>query len=384
MRSAEIVIIGGGVVGASVAWHLAMRGCRDVLVLDAGPAPGTGSTGRATGGFRTQFGSAVNVRLSLTSLAKLRRFREDTGTDPGYEPVGYLFVAESAAQLHALDAARTVQRASGMHHTELLDPGDVVRINPAIRCSVAGGSYNAADGYIRPLQILHGYASAATALGVRFEYGVRISGFDMEDGALRSALTNSGVVTADVFVNAAGPWAASVAALVGVDLPVRPLRRQVASTAPTDRLPTDMPMTVFLDDGFHLRVRDGRVLLLRPDTPAGADPFDTRVDEAWIDDVASRAVRRMPCLQEAHVERAACWAGLYEMSPDGHALLGRHPAVENFIFVNGCSGHGVMHAPALGEMAAGIIAGDNPTDDVRTLRVTRFADGEPVAGSALL
>lgn len=388
MRSAEVVIIGGGVIGVSVAWHLAARGCRDVLVLDRGPGPGDGSTGRATGGFRTQFGSAINVRLSLRSLAKLRRFREETGVDPGYQPVGYLFVAESATTMERLGDALAVQHACGLHHTELLAPDDVVRINPAIGCTVAGGSYNAADGYIRPLSLLAGYASAAAGLGVRFQYGTPVTDLDVEGDTVRAALTDDGPVTADVFVNAAGPWAAGVAALAGVDLPVRPLRRQVASTAPTDALPPDMPMTVFLDDGFHCRVRDGRVLLLRPDTPNDPDPFSTRVDDAWVDDVTGRAVRRLPCLRHAPVDRTACWAGLYEMSPDGHPLLGTHPAVRNLHFVNGCSGHGVMHAPALGDMVAAAITGADPdddaTDDARTLQLTRFADARPVAGSPLL
>lgn len=385
MRTAEVVVIGAGVVGASVAHHLAARGCRDVLVLDAAAEPGAGSTGRATGGFRAQFGSAVNVRLSLLAREKLRRFAEETGVDPGYRPVGYLFLAADAAQLEVLRAAQAVQHAAGLGEARMVSPAEARALNPAVEAEVAGGSFCPSDGYIRPLEMLRGYTDAAARAGVRFRHAARCTGFRMAGGRIAAVRTPAGEVAAGAVVCAAGAWAAEVATLAGVALPVRPLRRQVALTRPTAALPGEMPMTIFCDDGFHLRVRDGRVLLLWPDTPATDDAFDCSVDDGWVAEVVRRAHARLPCLRAVALDRAGCWAGLYEMTPDGHALLGAAPGVENLYLANGSSGHGVMHAPALGHLLAEIVLdGRATTLDVEPLRPGRFAAGEPVTGSPLL
>lgn len=388
MRTAEVVIIGGGVVGASVAYHLAARGARDVLVLERGARPGEGSTGRATGGFRAQFGTEVNVRLSLLSRENLLRFEEETGVDPGFRQLGYLFVAGDDAELKALVSAQAVQHECGLLEARAVTAEEVARLNPALNTEgVAGGVYCPTDGFIRALEIMRGYAEAAARLGARFEYGVTLEGVEVDAGGrVRALRTSGGEVSAGVVVNAAGAWAAEVGRLAGVEIPVTPLRRQVAVTRPTDLLPDEMPMTIYAGDGFHLRVRDGRVLLLWPDKPkAGADPFEKDVDEGWLAAVVSKAHARVPCLREASIDRAACWAGLYEMSPDRHALLGRAPGFENLYLANGSSGHGVMHAPALGQLLAEhILDGDAHTLDVHALRPARFAEGRPNRGPSLL
>lgn len=385
MESAEVVIVGGGVIGASVAWHLARGGCTDVLVLDAAPGPGQGSTGRATGGFRAQFGSVPNIRLSLLSRDALRRFEDDTGVDPGYQPVGYLFLARHAAELEVLLEAQALQHAEGLHEARRVDADEARALNPAIRGEVAGGTFCPTDGYIRPLQILRGYVEAAERLGARFAFGRGCTGLRMEGGRVRGVRTPAGEIAAGCVVNAAGAWAAGVAEMAGVHLPVRPLRRQVALTEPCTLLPAGMPMTIFCDDGFHLRVRDGRVLLLWPDEPAGPDPFAAAVEDAWVDEVVRRARERLPCLRDAAIDRAGCWAGLYEMSPDHHVLLGAAPGVPNLYLANGSSGHGVMHAPAIGQLLAEIILhGAARSMDTHPLRPGRFDDGEPIAGSPLL
>lgn len=383
--TADVAIVGGGVVGASVAYHLARAGCTDVVVLDAAPRPGEGSTGRATGGFRAQFSSVPNVRLSLLARDALRRFAEETGVNPGYAPVGYLFLATSTAGLDVLLQAQALQHAEGLHEARPVDADGARAINPAIAGEIAGGTFCPTDGYIRPLEILRGYTEAAQRLDVRFAYDSPCTGVRMEGGRVRAVRTRDGEIAAGGVVNAAGPWAACVAGFAGVDLPVRPLRRQVAITAPCALLPADMPMTVFCDDGLHLRMRDGRVLLLQPDEPAGNDPFATAVEDGWVNAVARRARERVPCLRDVAIDRAGCWAGLYEMSPDHHVLLGPSPKVPNLYLANGSSGHGVMHAPALGLLLAEIILHGNARSmDVHPLRPERFAEGEPVAGSPLL
>ncbi len=387
MRSAEVVVIGAGVVGASVAYHLAERGCGRILVLERYQAPGQGSTRKATGGFRAQFGSEMNVRLSLLSREKLGRFEEELGVDPGYRPCGYLFLASDEAQLGALRAAQGIQKAAGLEEARTVTPSEIEQINPAIRADgLAGGVFCPTDGFVRPMGILRGYVEGAGRLGVSFGYGVECAGFEL-DGAGRVAAvrTSGGDIAAGSVVNAAGAWAALVARGAALDLPVEPLRRQVAVTRPFDALPEDMPMTIFAEDGFHLRVRDGRVMLLWPDEPEVSDPFDQSVEDSWIESVFEKARARVPCLSQTSVDREGCWAGLYEMSPDGHALLGRAAEIENLYMVNGSSGHGVMHAPALGQLIAEIIVdGAASTLDARALRPSRFAESEPNLAPALL
>lgn len=373
-------------IGASAAYHLASRGC-DVLVLERGARPGEGSTGRATGGFRAQFGTRVNIELSLLSREKLLRFRQETGVCPGFRQCGYLFIAQTLDEIEALVSSQPLQRECGLAEVETVSADDIIRLNPALEAEgVVGGVFCPADGFIRPLEILRGYTEAASRLGARFEYGVSLEGVKRDvRGRIVEVRTSAGEVAAGCVVNAAGAWAAGVGRLCGVEVPVVPLRRQVAVTHTCDLLPEEMPMTIYVGDGFHLRVRDRRVLLLWPDEPRTADCFDTSVEDEWLNEVTAKAHARVPCLRGASVDRAGCWAGLYEMSPDRHALLGRAAGVENLYLANGSSGHGVMHSPALGQLLAEIILdGEATTLDTHALRPARFDEGEPNAGPDFL
>ena len=380
MTTASVAVIGGGVIGASVAYHLAARGWRDVVVLDRGPGAGEGSTGRATGGFRAQYATPVNVRLSLLAREKLCRFEEETGVDPGYSRAGYLWIAADESELAALREGQRVQHAEGLSEAVELDPADVARLNPALaEGGIAGGVFCPTDGFIRPLRMLEGYLAAGARLGVRTQWGTEATGFALRrDGTISAVLTSRGPVGVAAVVNAAGAWAALPAEWAGVGLPVTPLRRQVAATVPCGRLPEGMPMTIFAADGFHLRVRDGRVLLLRPTPGREGRPFDVSVDSTWVREVTDIARARVPLLRDVEIDPAACWAGLYEMSPDKHAILGPAPGCPNLFLVNGSSGHGVMHAPALGHLLAEIVSdGTAGSLDVTPLRPTRFLEGDP-------
>ena len=385
MSHPDAVVIGAGVIGASVAVHLARAGLR-VTVVDRGAAPGTGSTARATGGFRAQYATAINIRLSLLARPQLLRFRDDTGVDPGFQPVGYLWLATSEGALAELRAANQLQRREGLGDAVLVTPADIPAINRFIALDgVVGAAWCPSDGVMRPTEILRGYLAAAERLGVALRWGEPAVGVDRDAaGRITAIVTPRARHPAAIAVNAAGAWAGSVARLAGVDLPVVPLRRQVAITEPTDALPAGFPMTIW-DDGFHLRVRDGRALLLRPTPGDPADPWSDRVDPAWLDDIAAAAPVRVPALRGVALDRPLAWAGLYEMSPDHHAILGWAPGCPNLLLVNGSSGHGVMHAPALGLLAAEIAAhGAARSLDVHALRPSRFAEGDPVRGSALL
>jgi sarcosine oxidase subunit beta len=387
MKRAAVAVIGGGVMGASVAYHLAAAGQRDVLVLDRANAPGAGSTGRATGGFRAQYGTAINVRLSLLARAKLERFRDETGVDPGYVRAGYLWLAVSPGELDALDAGRRVQHAEGLYEAVGVTEEDIRRLNPAIRLDgIVGGAFCPSDGFIRPLQILDGYLAAAARLGVRVAWGAAVTGLRRAGGGRIDQLeTSDGPIAVDAVVNAAGAWAAAIADLAGAPIPLTPLRRQIVPTVACDRLPPDMPMTIWAGDGFHLRVRDGRVLLLWPTPGVPGRPFDTSVDPAWIGAVTAMAHDRVPRLRGVAVDSGAAWAGLYEMSPDKHAILGATSACPNLYCINGSSGHGVMHSPALGQLLAEIICeGHATTLDVGCLAPDRFERGALLSVSEVL
>jgi len=376
----SVVIIGAGVIGASIAWHLSARGIRDVIVIDRGDELGAGSTPRATGGFRAQFATPADIALSLLSREKLRRFEDEIGVDSGYRPYGYLFIARSELAMAQLRAANELQHACGLAEARVIDAEEVRAINPAVEDdAIVGGTFCPTDGFIRAMKILNGYAAAAQRNGVRFDFGVTVRGMRIENDRIVALETSRGDVYGDVFINAAGAWASTL----GVDLPVAPLRRQVAVTVETDVLSDTMPMTVWADDGFHFRVRDRRVLLLWPDSPPSN--YDISFDaEGWLPRVLAFAHARVPIVRDIPVDPSACWAGLYEMSPDHHAILGRAPTLANLYLANGCSGHGVMHAPAIGHVIAELIVDGRTSIDIHSLRPSRFAEGEGIEASSLL
>jgi len=387
MRQASVVIVGAGVLGASVAYHLAARGWRDVLMVDRSDGPGRGSTGVATGGFRAQYGTAINVRLSLLAREKFRRFRDEIGVDPGYLPAGYLWLAVTRAELDILRAALEVQHAEGLHEATEVSVEDIGLLSPAVlRDDVVGGTFCPTDGFIAPLQVLNGYLAAALRAGARVEWRTAVTGLIRDEGGSIVAVeTSSGHISTEAVVNAAGAWAAELAEQAGVPLPIAPLRRQIAATVPCSLVPPTTPMTIFAGDGFHFRARDGRVLLLWPTPGVSGKPFDISVDREWIDTVTAMAHRRVPILHTVAIDLACCRAGLYEMSPDRHALLGQAPGCDNLFLINGSSGHGVMHAPALGQLLTEIMSdGAASSLEVSALRPSRFAEGRPNQVSGLL
>jgi sarcosine oxidase subunit beta len=378
-RRASILVVGGGVIGASVAWHLAQRGHRDVVILDSGSGPGSGSTGRAMGGFRGQFSTAINVQLSLLSRPKLMQLADETGVDARIRPVGYLFLAHDQDALARLESARSVQLATGLLEPRALTPAEAHAINPQVTMDdVVGAVWCPTDGTIRPLEILRGYLTDAARLGVSVQWGERVRRMDRDaQGRVISVHTDHESWQVGQVVNAAGPWAAAIAAMVDFDLPVRAARQQIAVTAPLSELSDRFPMTIWTRDGFHLRVRDGRALLNRPTPSTDEVPEELSVDESWVDATWALAQSRVPGLARAELDAGAHWAGFYEMSPDKTAVLGAVPGCENLILVNGSSGHGVMHSPILGQLAAELLLdGRISSLDARALRPERFAEGD--------
>ncbi|HET9939660.1 MAG TPA: FAD-dependent oxidoreductase [Candidatus Eisenbacteria bacterium] len=377
MTRASVAVIGAGVVGASVAYHLARRGWREVLLVDRAERLGLGSTGAATGGFRAQFASDANVRLSLLARERLSSFQQETGVDPGLVAAGYLWLARRAEDLEALRTALAIQRRSGFLDAREIGAREAVELNPAIDPDgVLGGTFAGSDGFLRPLAILEGYLRAAERLGVTVRWNAEVTGLRRGHGGIEAVRVGADWILVEAVVNAAGAWAAPLAALADITVPIAPLRRQALASAPFAGLPETMPMTIWVDDGFHARVRDGRVLALMPTPGDPEDPTSTRVDPAWVASVTRIARERIPVLRDADFEHGTAWAGLYEMSPDGHALLGAAPGCANLFLANGSSGHGVMHAPALGLLAAEILSdGRASSMDTAALDPGRFAAG---------
>jgi sarcosine oxidase subunit beta len=253
-----------------------------------------------------------------------------------------------------------------------------------VRGEFAGAAFCPTDGFIRPLQILAGYLAGAQARGARVEWGSGVESLRLERRKVTAVRAGGKEFSCGTIVVAAGAWSAPIARMAGVEAPVSPLRRQVALTEPQTALPASMPLTIFVEDGFHLRVRDERVLLLLPTPGNPRDAYDTSLEPAWLDAIARMATERVPSLAGVALDRPGSWAGLYEMTPDQRPLLGFADQIENLFFACGCSGRGVMLSPALGQIGAELITGRSPSLDVQALRPGRFAEGKALPMPAVL
>lgn len=391
MKSAEIVIIGGGVVGVSVAYHLTKRGCRDVLILEREEALGHGSTGKATGGVRAQFETDINIKLSLYSLD----FFRDWDFNCEYEPRGYLFLATEEKHLEYLKRTSERQRSLGYHDVEIVDAAAIGELVPGLNCEdIVGGSFGPRDGFINPLAVLEGFMVEAAMKGARVRTSALVRSIDVKGGRVTGVRTSEGRVDCEKVVVCSGAWARTVAATASVDLPVEPQRRQIVWAKAADPLPPELPMVIDISNGFHFRpardfharadAADGRDVLFAypdPNEPAG---FSTDFDEAFIEKVAEKASHRAPFLAGASIVYEKCRAGLYENSPDHHAILGGCE-VDGLYLANGFSGHGVMHSPATGRALAEIILdGEASFLDVSSLHIDRFANGELLHETAFI
>jgi sarcosine oxidase subunit beta len=379
--TADVVIIGGGIVGASVAYHLAEANLSNVIILEREASQGLGSTGRATGGVRAQFATDINIRMSRYSIDFIAHFEEATGHSAGYDPAGYLFVATKQAELEYLKANCERQRKEGVTNVEIVTAADIASMIPQLRLDdVAGGSFCQTDGFVAPLNILRGFTERARERGVKLWLETEVFGILIEGGAVAGVETTRGVIHTRAVVNATGAWAANVARMAGLEIPVVPLRRQLVSTKPVAAMPSRFPMVIDMSDGFHFRpesqtVASPGILLAWPD-PEETTGFKTEFETEFVGKILPRAINRLPCLAEAELERSRCRAGLYEVTPDHHAIIGEAPNVSGLFLSNGFSGHGVMHSPATGRvMAELILDGRARTLDISALGPERFASG---------
>ena len=388
-EKADVVIIGSGIVGSSVAYHLADQGCTNVLVIEREAHQGKGSTGKSMGGVRAQFSTPINIQMSRYSIDFFSRFDEVVGHPADYRPHGYLFCATSKKHLEYLKANQARQLSLGVTNVEFVSRDDVAQIVPQLRVDdILGGTFCPTDGFVDPHSVMMGFMLNAREKGVRLWLDTLVTGIETEaDGDARRITgvhTSRGFVSTHIVVNAAGPWAAQVAQMAGVELPVEPLRRQLVPTEPFSQLPQRFPMVIDMSTGFHFR-REGKGILLAWNDPEETPGFKTEFDPTFVEKILTRAADRVPCLAEAEVNPRRAWAGLYEMTQDHHSIIGPAPNLEGLFFVNGFSGHGVMHSPASGRVTADLILhGGSDLVDAGQLSVNRFAEGRAIEETALL
>ena len=384
-ETADVVIIGSGIVGSSVAYHLAQQGCTNVLVIEREAHQGKGSTGKSMGGVRAQFSTPVNIQMSKYSIDFFSKFDDVVGHPADYRAHGYLFCATNEKHLAYLKANRERQNALGVTNVEWVSSDDIVKMVPQLRVDdVLGGTFCPTDGFVDPHSVMMGFMLNARARGARLWLETEVTGIDAEAGKIKGVATTRGNVSTPVVVNAAGPWAARVAEMTGADLPVEPLRRQLVPTEPFDQLPQRFPMVIDMSTGFHFR-REGKGILLAWNDPDETPGFKTDFDTSFVEKILTHAAARVPVLAEAGVNPRRAWAGLYEMTPDHHAIIGPAANVKGLYFVNGFSGHGVMHSPASGRVAADLILqGRSELIDAQQLSVERFAAGRLLEETAVL
>lgn len=384
-QSADVVIIGAGVVGSSIAYHLIEAGCRNILLLEREQYQGKGSTGKSMGGVRAQFSTELNIRLSLFSIEFFRTFDERLGYPSGYKPQGYLFLGTNQKHLDYLQTTYELQRATGLDTVSQIGAAEVSAMMPQMKTDdVVGGNFCSTDGFVDPYSLMNGFTSYALERGARILRECEVTGIERDAQGVSGVATSKGTIATRNVVNAAGAWAAPIARLIGVDLPVSPLRRMLVPTEPTNLIPHTAPMVVDMSTGFHFRPEGAGILLAWNDV-AETPGYKSNFDPAFIEKVLMHAVERLPGLEEVPVNPRRAWAGLYEMTPDHYPVLGPDPQVKGFFYANGFSGHGVMHSPASGRITADYITkGDTDLVDASVLGISRFAEGKLLHELAVL
>jgi glycine/D-amino acid oxidase-like deaminating enzyme len=373
-KTADVVIIGGGCMGASTAYYLALRGAGRVLLLERERFLGMGSTGRNAGGVRYQFSTEVNIRLSLHSLDIIAHFEDLFGVPAAYHPLGYLFLLTTPADVATFQSNVELQHRVGVPWVRYLEPDDIRQLVPLVNLDgVLGGTFCPRDGLADPNSVTQGFAKGAAGLGAQVETETNAVGIRTEKGRVCAVVTDRGEVTTRTIVDCAGPWAAQVGRLAGLDIPIVPLRRQFFVTDAVPDVPRDHPFVIEFATTLYFHP-EGAGLLVGMSNQAESPGETYSIDEEFHLETLARAVYRLPLLEHAHVTRQM--AGLYEVTPDAHPILSGTRALSGFYIAAGFSGHGFQHSPATGQVMSEIILdGASKTVDVSMLDLERFAEG---------
>lgn len=369
--TAEVAIIGGGIMGASTAYHLARRGCSDVVILEK-DLLAQASTGLSAGGFRQQFSHPANIRLSQEAVRVFEHFEELFGVDMAFRQVGYLFLAQSEEVWQEFLDNAEIQRQYNVP-VEALSPDEIKHRWPYLHVEdLRGGTFCGEDGYADPYMAAMGFAGAARRLGVRIEEQTKVTGIRIEGGQVRGVETTRGPIAAPVVVDVAGPWGGEVAAMAGFDLPVKPYRRQVFVTQPFELIPKPVPMILDIEPAFYFR-GEGPGVLMGMSDPDEPTSFNLNWDYSFMEKVIDKAIHRAPILEQAEIGRG--WGGLYAITPDDNPIIGPLPGAEGFYCAIGFSGHGFQQSPTVGRILSELIL-DGATDfDLSPFAHDRFERG---------
>lgn len=373
-ETADVVIVGGGCMGASVAYHLARRGITDVVLIERERLLATGSTGRNAGGVRHQFSHAANIRLSIESIALLERFEDEVGSPIDFHQDGYLFLLSTPASVETFQRNVALQRSLGID-VAWLSADDAARLAPGLAVEgVLGATFCQRDGIADPNGVTQGFARAAQSKGVTIERDTEVTGITLDHGRVAGVETTRGTIAAPIVVNSAGPAARAVGRMAGVHVPVDPYRRHIFIAQPPAGavVPASKIMVIDFETTFYFH-REGAGVLFGMGDPDEPSTFDTTVRWDFLAQATDVAVARLPALADASISHA--WAGLYEMTPDANPIIGPVRERPGLFLINGFSGHGFQHSPAAGRILADLIAGADPAIDVAPFALERFTAG---------
>jgi len=376
-KTADIVIIGGGIIGVSVAYYLGKMGAKNVILIEK-DLIGQGSTGLCVGGIRRQWSTEVNMHFSLKAFQIYQNFEDEFGVDPEFHQIGYLFLATSQQELQIFKKNVEFQNRFGVP-SQILTSKEVKKGWPFLNTEdVFGGAFCDTDGYAGPYEVTGGIARGARRHGVEIFQNTEVTSIEVERDRIVSVTTKVGRVETPMVVNATGPYAASVGRMAGIEIPVKPIRRQLFVTDAFHMIPPSVPLTIDQRQNFYF-LREGEAVLFsgpQDELPS----FNLKTDFNSMVETAEKAIHRVPAFEETNMARG--WAGLYEISPDNHAILGKAPEVEGLFLANGFSGHGFQHGPAAGMvMAELILNGRAETINIDPLAIKRFKEGKTIKES---
>lgn len=371
-EKADAVVIGGGIIGMAAAFYLARAKYGKIVLLEREPLTGSGSTSKAAGGIRAQFSNRVNIEMSMLSEKLFCRFKEDTGQEALFDQVGYMFLLSRPEDVESFYLSVELQRSLGLN-VDILKPDDIARLAPHVRLDdIHSATFCADDGLADPHEFLSGYEKAARGLGVEFELGTEVTGLTRTGDRITEVVTSRGRIACGAVINAAGAYGAEIGRMIGIDLPVQPIRRQCVTTGELDFVRPDFPMIVDVASGLYSH-KESKGLLLGWADPDVKPSTDISIDPDYTDNILERALDRMPQLETAEV--ANQWAGLYEVTPDHRAIIGYEPSVNGLFHIVGFSGHGMMHAPAAGLICSQILTDQQPEIEISDFSPARFGQG---------
>lgn len=372
MNTAEAIIIGGGVMGASTAYHLAMRGMKNIILLEKEDFFGTGATGRCAGGVRYQFDTEINIQLSLHSLPMLERFKDEIGQDINYRKIGYLFLLTHQEEVDVFKHQVELQNCLGAG-TEWLTGDEIRHHLPLMHLEdVIAGTFNPRDGLVDPNSVVVGYIGAFQRLGCKAIPSIPVIGIQVKSGSVTGVSTPDQYISSPIVVDATGPWVGLTSQMAGLKVPVTPIRRQWLTTTAIPELPPDFPFVIDFAQSLYFHP-EGHGLLTGMSNPNELPGYNQNIDPDWELFHMEAATKRLPLLERAGL--ASRLAGLYEVTPDAHPIIGK-TSLDGYYLVTGFSGHGFMHGPIAGKLLAEIILdGHASTLDISILDLARFEEG---------